>query len=220
MNHLSYAIVSGFFPKTRLLAPIIAATLLILPNSRAEIDSGGGFEALGNQTVWCSVGGAFATDPVAIGNLSNFSGKIAVIYTMVSQVPPNEDVDGDGLHDDWETQYFGSTGVAPGSDSDGDGATNLMEFLAGTNPTLPSSKLKLTTGYANGALSITMDPTTAGREYRMHFSADLQSWAFVRSLNGDGTPKTHTFTPSIDDPQFPTRSNKSKYFIRIQINKP
>jgi hypothetical protein len=213
-----YAPPTGFV--LRGLTSIAAATFLILPNARAGIDSGGGFEALGNQTVWCSIGGAFATDPSAIGNLSNFPGEIVVLYTMASQIPQNADQDGDGLPDDWEIQYFGSTAASPGSDADGDGATNLMEFLADTNPTLSSSRLKLTTNYANGALCVTMDPTAAGREYRMHFSADLQTWAFVRSIGGDGTPKTHTFSPSADDPQFSTRSNKSKYFIRIEILKP
>src|SRR5262249_20687942 len=48
-----------------------------------------------------------------------------------------EDSNFDGLPDDWQGLYFGGdqTKWPNGSaDSDGDGASNLLEFLAGTNP--------------------------------------------------------------------------------------
>jgi glucose/arabinose dehydrogenase len=45
------------------------------------------------------------------------------------------DSDGDLLPDWWELAYFGSeTGGSTNSDSDGDGATNLTEYRAGTDP--------------------------------------------------------------------------------------
>jgi|GEM_PF-6405684 len=44
------------------------------------------------------------------------------------------DSDGDGLDDQWELDNFGSLGVDPGADPDGDGFTNLQEFQNGTNP--------------------------------------------------------------------------------------
>ena len=52
----------------------------------------------------------------------------------------------DGLPDDWQREYFGlesSAWPGPGMDSDNDGATNMDEFLAGTNPSDSGSKLKL-----------------------------------------------------------------------------
>ena len=52
----------------------------------------------------------------------------------------------DGLPDDWQREYFGlesSAWPGPGMDSDNDGATNMDEFLAGTNPSDSDSKLKL-----------------------------------------------------------------------------
>jgi hypothetical protein len=51
------------------------------------------------------------------------------------------DSDGDGMPDWWELAYFGSTaGAAPGADADGDGATNLQEYQAGTDPLSTASK--------------------------------------------------------------------------------
>jgi hypothetical protein len=52
----------------------------------------------------------------------------------------------DGLPDDWQTAFFGRDSgkwPATNADSDGDGATNFNEFLAGTNPADTSSSLKL-----------------------------------------------------------------------------
>lgn len=44
------------------------------------------------------------------------------------------DADGNGLGDDWEIQYFGSTGVDPSADPDGDGLTNAQEWELGNDP--------------------------------------------------------------------------------------
>ena len=44
-----------------------------------------------------------------------------------------------GMSDSWQIQYFGKTGIDPLADADGDGFTNLAEFLAGTDPTNSAS---------------------------------------------------------------------------------
>lgn len=56
-----------------------------------------------------------------------------------------EDENVDGLPDDWQGQYWGTKPEDwPGGsvDSDGDGATNASEYLAGTDPTDPNSVLR------------------------------------------------------------------------------
>ncbi len=51
------------------------------------------------------------------------------------------DADADALPNWWELAYFGSTTAAtPGADADADGATNLQEFQAGSDPLSAASK--------------------------------------------------------------------------------
>ena len=44
------------------------------------------------------------------------------------------DVDGDGLPDSWESEYFGGLGQGVAADFDKDGLSNIDEFSLGTNP--------------------------------------------------------------------------------------
>src|SRR6266567_487251 len=46
-------------------------------------------------------------------------------------------MDGNGLPDSWEMQYFGHIGVDPNDDPDGDGISNYTEYLNGSNPVDP-----------------------------------------------------------------------------------
>ncbi|MCG3150259.1 MAG: hypothetical protein PCFJNLEI_03740 [Verrucomicrobiae bacterium] len=55
------------------------------------------------------------------------------------------DTDGDGLPDWWEQTYFmHPTNAVAGEDGDGDGLSNLEEFLAGTVPTSAASAFRIT----------------------------------------------------------------------------
>lgn len=54
-------------------------------------------------------------------------------------LPAGQDSDGSGLADWWQLRYFGSTGIDPDDDPDGDGFSNLEEFQARSNPLDPES---------------------------------------------------------------------------------
>ncbi len=78
---------------------------------------------------------------------------IVEIYIGTSEI----DTDGDGIPDSWKLYYFGTTNVDADDDADGDGLTNLEEYLAGTNPLNPDTN-------QNGiwdsiAIRLGMDPT-------------------------------------------------------------
>lgn len=75
--------------------------------------------------------GEFHLNAIAIdaeGNRSLSSNTVTVTVPY--------DSDSDGMPDWWELKYFGEVGTLSSGDADGDGLTNLQEFLAGTDPFL------------------------------------------------------------------------------------
>ncbi|MCW5559961.1 MAG: hypothetical protein KIT22_19255, partial [Verrucomicrobiae bacterium] len=53
------------------------------------------------------------------------------------------DTDGNGVPDGWELRYFGVTGIDLSADSDQDGVSNYLEYLAGTSPVDPDDVFHL-----------------------------------------------------------------------------
>jgi hypothetical protein len=102
----------------------------------------------------------------SIGAAANFA-----IFDNLRVETIGPDYDGDGLLDQWEVQFFSDLSANPNVDSDGDGASNGNEFLAGTNPTNALSAFKLLGAVSDGTdvqLSFT---TVGGRSYVVQHSA-------------------------------------------------
>ena len=59
--------------------------------------------------------------------------------SIMEEIFISDDVDGDGLPDNWETNYFGDLSHKGTADDDGDGYTNLVEYKRGTDPSDPNS---------------------------------------------------------------------------------
>lgn len=89
---------------------------------------------------------AFTNGNILIGYNDNFPSSggadTFVIFDNV-RVETIPDLDANGLPDAWEIQYFGHTGVDPDADPDGDGMSNLREYLPGTNPTNAASAFRI-----------------------------------------------------------------------------
>ena len=74
------------------------------------------------------------------------SGRESVLSEYSLSRTWGRDLSQDNLPDDWQLEHFGrdrSVWPGPQFDSDNDGATNIEEFLAGTNPSDPHSKLEI-----------------------------------------------------------------------------
>lgn len=103
-----------------------------------------------------------------------------------------DDYDANCLSDSWEYWFFGSSGVDPHGDEDGDGIDNLAEFISASNP-LVFDALDLTRENAGRVLSktgsmIQVDvPRQTGRTYIMEWSSDLKTWTAVPSNKLSGT---------------------------------
>src|SRR5258708_3748384 len=94
----------------------------------------------------------------------------------------NPGTNGNGLPDEWVIRYFGSLNAphsGPNDDPDGDGATNLQEYVAGTNPLDPADVFKITSVQILGADVGINFATVAAHRYRVERTADLAggSWA-------------------------------------------
>jgi len=89
------------------------------------------------------------------------------------------DNNANGLPDPWEQQYWGTNGVNHNrnTDGDGDGLKDYAEFVAGTNPTLANSHLRVSSYHvqANGMIVLQW-PSVAGRIYQVQGSTDLVNW--------------------------------------------
>ncbi len=104
------------------------------------------------------------------------------------------DRDQDGISDLWAEQYPG-IGAAT-ADPDGDGASNLAEALAGTDPTSPASRFTAVPERdANGDLLLRW-PSIAGKRYHLRFSADLVTWVDLpTAFPGTGADRSEIISP-------------------------
>lgn len=151
------------------------------------------YNAHGN-TVWSPLGNAFR-----------------ILVTVA-----NPDGDNDGMPDSYEdANGLDKTVDDSADDDDGDGASNLDEYHAGTNPQNPNSVFRVT----SLASSETSDEVTlgwksvVGHTYSIHSSENLEDWnEEVSAVPSGGTTTSHTFTPS------PSTSNQR--FFRIATQRP
>ena len=136
------------------------------------------------------------------------------ITAPVEMVLHDADSDNDGLADDWELAFFGNLTHGPNEDADGDGDTNLEEYLAGTDPTNPRNVLRPTIVKGAAGLQLSFQ-SVLGHKYRVESKINLESpldWIPITpSIEGDGTLQTIILNPSIDGP-------KRFYRVAVEIS--
>jgi hypothetical protein len=195
---------------------MVLVIVLLAAHAGAEryggIDSGGGKSAVGTQTNHGSIGESIASSVVAAGTATVSSGLIEVLYVG----PAPYDSDHDGLPDAWEKERFGSIAANPQDDPDGDGNTNLMEFLAGTDPDDITSHFH-PGGDHNGIDYAFPIQTITDRSYKVYVSKDLVTWYEQQTITGDGTQHTFSFDPAGLAAESPLYGSP-KFFFRVEIS--
>ena len=112
--------------------------------------------------------------------------------TRQARFPGGTDTDADGIPDGWELYYGLNRDVAdPHLDPDGDGISNLTEYLAHTNPTAASSAFKISSAQKPGASTFTLSwQSVAGLTYVVQSSSGPAGpYATIQTVPsaGDGT---------------------------------
>jgi uncharacterized repeat protein (TIGR01451 family) len=90
----------------------------------------------------------------------------------------------------WANFYFGTNNNASGSaDPDGDGYSNFAEYVFGTDPTDPTSRLNFNvTPLAGNRVSVSFSPYQGGRTYQLLTATDLSNPQWMALTN----------TPTVD----------------------
>lgn len=100
--------------------------------------------------------------------------KTGSVYVVNNDSVGTADSDGDGIPDEWESLYFGTSGnCIAGGDQDGDRSGNWQEYIAGTNPTNASSFFMMK-AFRKAEAGVAVDwDAVDGRIYSVYWSTNL-----------------------------------------------
>ncbi len=108
------------------------------------------------------------------------------------------DTDGDGIPDAWENQYplamNANNPADAGEDYDGDGMTNLQEYLAGTNPQDPNSRLLLVGTLESPARIRLQFNAVSNVTYDFQSRTSLSTGTWLNLVNVPAAPSNRTVT--------------------------
>lgn len=101
------------------------------------------------------------------------------------------DANGNGMADNWETDFFGGTNTvvgAPSADPDGDGVVNRLEFIAGSNPTNAADAFGLSLTNVNGQIAVSFVARQASANYHAGFDRHFSLLATTNLPSGNWNP--------------------------------
>ncbi|MDP4625672.1 MAG: lamin tail domain-containing protein [Akkermansiaceae bacterium] len=160
--------------------------------------------------------GQLTGTPTALGTFNftiRLTDSLAATTTQAfSLIIPTNDTDNDGIPDAWETANGLTVGIDDSADdADGDGFSNLMEYLAGTDPQSGSSLLAISSVTAPVSDLMTVVWTgVAGKTYQVYSSENLEAW----------TPHLPTIPCTTDGPLSAdiTTTGYTALFLRVAVS--
>lgn len=139
-----------------------------------------------------------------------------------------QDSVGDGIPDWWRALYFGGDGTttntlsAATADPDGDGMSNLHEYLAGTVPTNSASAMRITTIARQGTdMNITWT-VVPGKTYILQTSTNLLTDSFTNAANQVATLSVPLSAPITltNAVHVGAATNRPARFYRVRLQTP
>lgn len=140
-----------------------------------------------------------------------------------------EDLDNDGLPDAWQRLLLAMLGpsarIGPNDDADGDGISNLDEYLAGTYAFDPADGFRLELVTRPDGPPLLQFMVVSGRTYTVHSSTNLQAWtpmAFKIPADGPAAPSRPNYTATDIqilqvEPVLSPDPRSSHYFFKVQV---
>jgi hypothetical protein len=187
-------------------------------NFLSALTNGAGFTLL---TAGAPLTGAFA-NIASGGQLTTTDGyaRFTVLYAGATSLQLTNavlvDTDSDGLPDWWEDQFsLNKTNPADATlDSDSDGASNLNEFLAGTDPTDAASYFHITAmQWEAGGWRLAWS-TVGGKSYRVQTNGSLND-SFTDFGSLIRMPGTGESTTNIVDAAADANAPARYYRVRL-----
>ena len=141
-----------------------------------------------------------------------------------------EDLDGDGIPDAWERSLISRgladdlDGVDPNADADGDGLSNLDEYMAGSYAFDDTSGFELVLKQVVDGISVMEFLALPGRTYEVLGSTDLEQWSEVAfGLDSDDAETMRSNYVADDvrvvEIQVPSSEDGSNYqFFKLRVN--
>jgi hypothetical protein len=144
---------------------------------------------------------SFSLSATARGQIERVDLNISVVV---------EDLDGNGLPDEWERLFFGRTGVDPFGDPDRDGLNNQAEYKAGTNPNDSQSQFRFVRITTQGGGVLLEWSSVTNRSYLIQRASDpLTGYQLL--------PGTRAATPPVNSFLDTTAVPPGPYFYRLRL---